>query len=453
MVFEHGQDHDCAVCNRPNNAELYMVQCGGCKRWHHFSCARVDAHTVKSKEFRCAECLPKQGFERSSRSVSGRSSATSGRSSQIDREIQRLEDERRVEEEVENERLRQEKLLIEKAAKEKLDREKQFIARKHELLKLKDDESVSITSRRSSRSSIRKVEDWVNMSLLLAAQRRKTSRCGSEVCTGEFQKGLAVGGPRTSLPRTIGSVTIGESPEKEFPKLDLVDVQQYARLLDDSEPSLSDRGTTSKQSTTGTKPRIVAKLTNPTPFEMWHRETCQLRRQRDQDMLKHGDDEKKRYDDRLHEIEAALQRQRDMELEHQQDNELRRRREVELVNQLNRLEDQHAEERKQLKEAERALRRQLEESHLRYQTLEAERKLQQAAQEEQLHKLREREQHLARQLESIRLQDKGGQPTEFQLHDAASSQPYNVAMCQHQSTSAMSGGQGIFVSNPQDMLS
>ena len=63
MDFEHGQDHDCAICDRPNNTELYTVQCGRCKRWHHFSCAGVDTHTVKSTEFRCTECLSKQGTE------------------------------------------------------------------------------------------------------------------------------------------------------------------------------------------------------------------------------------------------------------------------------------------------------------------------------------------------------------------------------------------------------
>ncbi|XP_062713272.1 uncharacterized protein LOC134290218 [Aedes albopictus] len=436
MDFEHGQDHDCAICDRPNNTELYM------------------------------------GPERSYRSVSGRSSAVSGRSSQIDREIQRLEDERRAEEEVESERLRQEKLLIEKAAKEKLEREKQFIARKHELLRQKDDESVSVTSRHSSRSSIRKVEDWVqkqftptgdvekdNVQKQTGKQEPVTSSTplGSiDTGTIKFQQESAVGRPSgrqlASLPRTIGSVTIGDSPEIEYPKLELVDVQKYARLLDESESILANPGPISKHSTTGAKPKIVAKLTNPTPFEMWHRETCQLRRQRDQEMAKQDDDERKRYESRLHEIESTLQRQRDMELEHQQENELRRRREVELVNRLNRLEDQHAEEKKQLKEAECALRRQLEESHLRYQTLEADRQRQRAEQEEQLRQFREREQQLTKQLDSIRLQDQCGHPTVVQPQHAATFQ-YDPTLFQQQSMIApVPDGQGIFVRDTRKPL-
>lgn len=62
--FEHGHDRDCAVCDRLNNAELYMVQCGVCKRWNHFSCARVDTKTVQLREFCCAQCSVRRSKDR-----------------------------------------------------------------------------------------------------------------------------------------------------------------------------------------------------------------------------------------------------------------------------------------------------------------------------------------------------------------------------------------------------
>lgn len=445
---EHGQDHDCAVCDRPNNAEWYMVQCGGCKRWYHFSCARVDTKTVHSKEFVCVECSRKQISQRSVQSVSGRSSAASSRRSQYERELQRLEDERRAEEQVEEERRRQEKLLMEKAAKEKLEREKQFIAKKHELLRLQDDEIVSTSSRRSKRSSIQRVEDWVDKLVDPAAAPgdqeqvpgpvdQHSMPVGASTPLGrsveELQRDLAgddnveqglacVVKQRTSVPRTIGSITIGDSPEVELPKLALVDIQPYVRLLDESVPTSSNIGP--PQSKTGTNPKIIAKVTNPSPFELWHRETCNRRQQREDDVIKENEN-------RLHEIEAALQRQRDLELKYQQETELRRRREVDLVNRLNRLEDQRAEERQQLKEVESALKRQLEESLLRYQVLEMKRRQEQSAREDQLRQYQERERLLTEQLKSVQVGEARREEA-FQNPEGADGQSRGIAAFQLQ---------------------
>ncbi|XP_065078771.1 uncharacterized protein LOC135701764 [Ochlerotatus camptorhynchus] len=441
--LEHGQDLNCAVCDQPNNAELYMVQCGGCKRWNHFSCARVDTNTVHSKEFCCAECSSKRVPERSARSGSGRSSATSGRRSHIDREIQRLEDERRAEEQVEQERIQQEKLLIEKAAKEKLEREKQFIARKHELLRQQDDDIESFVSRRSSSSSILKVEKWVEQHIsrtgAVGGSEKEnipesvepqesipvgssTPLGGSAITAGNQQP--AADEQRASVPRTIESITIGDSPEEDFPKLHLVNIQPYTRLLEESGPNFPSIELTLKRPNTGANPKIIGKLTNPisrpTPFEKWTRETNELQK-RSKAELQQAYDEKKELENRLHEIESNLKRQRHMELEHQQENELRRRREIELVNRLNRLEEQRAGERQQLQEVENALKRQLEDSQQRYQALETKRRQEHAAREEELRRLKEREQQLAQQLESVLLREKIGHPSHAALPESTGS--------------------------------
>ncbi|XP_065088324.1 uncharacterized protein LOC135709839 [Ochlerotatus camptorhynchus] len=342
----------------------------------------MDTNTVHSKEFCCAECSSKRVPERSARSGSGRSSATSGRRSHIDREIQRLEDERRAEEQVEQERIQQEKLLIEKAAKEKLEREKQFIARKHELLRQQDDDIESFVSRRSSSSSILKVEKWVEQHIsrtgAVGGSEKEnipesvepqesipvgssTPLGGSAITAGNQQP--AADEQRASVPRTIESITIGDSPEEDFPKLHL----------------------------------------------------------RGKAELQQAYDEKKELENRLHEIESNLKRQRHMELEHQQENELRRRREIELVNRLNRLEEQRAGERQQLQEVENALKRQLEDSQQRYQALETKRRQEHAAREEELRRLKEREQQLAQQLESVLLREKIGHPSHAALPESTGS--------------------------------
>lgn len=134
--------------------------------------------------------------------------------------------------------------------------------------------------------------------------------------------------------------------------------------------------------------------------------------------------EKQQYENRLHEIESSLQRQREMELQHQQENDLRRKREIELVNRLNRLEQQRLEEQRQLHEVENALKQQLEESQRRYLALETERNQEQAAREEELRRLQEREQLLTHELKAVRITNNS--PV-FLPHDATPCQPQNMA--------------------------
>lgn len=92
--------------------------------------------------------------------MSGRLSSSSARQARIARELQRLEEERQLEEEIQREQIEQEKSLAERSRREKLERQRQFIARKYDLLSQadaeEDDGSNSGSDNRNSR-----VESWV----------------------------------------------------------------------------------------------------------------------------------------------------------------------------------------------------------------------------------------------------------------------------------------------------
>ncbi|XP_065094570.1 trichohyalin-like [Ochlerotatus camptorhynchus] len=453
--LEHGNECECAECDRPNNAELYMVQCGGCKRWYHFSCANVDPVTVRSKDFSCAQCstvVPPP----SASSVAGRSSVSSSRRAQIARDLERLEEERLLQEKVEEERLR----LVDKAMKDKLEREKEYIARKHELLRQQDDEIASSRNRRSSRSSIQKVEAWVEQHVKPTGNNQvnvegivtETKNSVQELAptpvgtstplmnSGINEEVVDIDGDEISISPTADSITIGESPRSESdsasnqhrnpsnhlisPKLQLVNIQPYTRLLEDSWLAPLKIATNPMSSKTGTIPKIVPKqMMNTSPYEVWHRETNQLRKQQSLELQRQHNDELKRHEQRereledhlrraeeqrdkdrqrLREMEDGLRRQHDLETKHREENDLRRKREMELVNKLKLLEQRHTEERDKLLKVEDALQKQLEMSHEQYQTLVAVRQQELADRDEDRRRFRSLEQQMAEQRELLR---------------------------------------------------
>ncbi|XP_058814890.1 histone-lysine N-methyltransferase 2C-like [Topomyia yanbarensis] len=157
---EHGNEHDCASCDRSNNAEWYMVQCKDCDRWYHFTCAKVDTATVQTTTFSCILCVPRIAIPALS-SVMGQSSRSSARKARIDRELERLEEEKRLLDEMEKERFEQAQALLERTTQEKLERTKQYIAKKYDLRSQQDEEEVS--SERSCRThqSNNRVGDWI----------------------------------------------------------------------------------------------------------------------------------------------------------------------------------------------------------------------------------------------------------------------------------------------------
>lgn len=156
-----GELRDCRECDRPNNSERYMVQCQNCSRWYHFSCANVDTATVRSTSFVCKQCAPGGGLNASEPSPSSISSSSSTRRARVELELKRLDEERKLLEDLSRERIEKERALNERELQEKLERERQFIARRHELLTQNDgEESGSVRSMRSQRSA-KRTEDWV----------------------------------------------------------------------------------------------------------------------------------------------------------------------------------------------------------------------------------------------------------------------------------------------------
>lgn len=140
--IEGGDDIDCGSCVRPNNAEMYMVQCGQCQIYYHFSCAGVTIDTVYLKPFVCKTCAQLRPA-RNTPSVRSASSV-SVRSSQISAELRRVEEELQLEDQM--------SLLLE--------RKKQLMAKRHELLSQKGD-AKSRSSGRSSRTATDRVQDWI----------------------------------------------------------------------------------------------------------------------------------------------------------------------------------------------------------------------------------------------------------------------------------------------------
>lgn len=96
---EGGDKIECGGCNKPNNAELFMVQCRCCSRWYHFSCANVKQSTVRKEAFACKLCV----LPASSRT--SRTTTSSVRQARIARELEHLEEERKLLERMHEEEL------------------------------------------------------------------------------------------------------------------------------------------------------------------------------------------------------------------------------------------------------------------------------------------------------------------------------------------------------------
>lgn len=149
----------CEKCKIPDNV-ADMVACERCNRWYHCACGEM-AENVTGKWI-CKDCA----LTGSGDSVSGRTSSTS-RSTRVQLQLMRLEEEKRAQEKLileqqEQERVRQEKALAAKAALDK-----RYLDEKYALLisQAEDDEAGSQRSRRSrvSRGTRNShIEEWVN---------------------------------------------------------------------------------------------------------------------------------------------------------------------------------------------------------------------------------------------------------------------------------------------------
>ncbi|XP_062713931.1 uncharacterized protein LOC134290753 [Aedes albopictus] len=160
-----------------------MVQCDGCSRWYHFSCAGVgDSIEADDRSYRCALCRPR-GSRTSSSIRSTPSTSASAREAKLQLEMQQLAEEKEL----------QAKLMAEKA---KL--EKEFLERKYKLLHAQLDEDARASSRASVQSGVSLpgsddiVRDWIhNHQAILSAKSGKvnptglTSQAGGHVVATE----------------------------------------------------------------------------------------------------------------------------------------------------------------------------------------------------------------------------------------------------------------------------
>lgn len=287
------------------------------------------------------------------------------------RELQRLDEEKKVMEELSRERIERERALNERELQERMEREKQFIARKHELLNRQDDgEGRSVRSMRSSQRSTQRTEDWVKQTASEAVGPSSTPVDAEDTSLGHPQGvhpsstplkivdavfPTAVdddlkdtGSEVKSIPEALGSLPIADASEEPIegigkmddagvrnqPGLPTVDVKPYSDLLklDEVVPA----GVFSK-----------VKRVNPSKYQRWSVETGELRQQN----------------------AKVIQQQQQMEVEQRNMHELvrklqfdigtGRKREQDLQSQLKSLQIHHAEELRVIHNSETGLQNQL----------------------------------------------------------------------------------------------
>ncbi|XP_062550988.1 uncharacterized protein LOC134215927 [Armigeres subalbatus] len=169
--MSHSSQHQCIICNQPNEADRKMVQCDVCDRWYHFMCAGVnDSIENESRNFICTACHNSDPCE------SVASTTTSARAARLELEMQRLAEEKRLQDKMREEREKQDRemqdmvLRLESERREKaitamFALEKEYIKKKYNLLQTKLDEGSatgSVRSRRNCDLSTSKVQDWID---------------------------------------------------------------------------------------------------------------------------------------------------------------------------------------------------------------------------------------------------------------------------------------------------
>ncbi|XP_062702635.1 uncharacterized protein LOC134285592 [Aedes albopictus] len=157
----------CPLCDRPDVADKWMVQCELCEKWFHFSCAKVNS-SVKDRSFACTTCALPPGPE------SVRTGASSTSSTRRRLELLRLEEDREIQERILREHAEEEAALQKKAQEEEKERRKRimeekleiarrYLGKKYEVLQ-EEERSNDGKSRRSNvstRSNLDNVLKWV----------------------------------------------------------------------------------------------------------------------------------------------------------------------------------------------------------------------------------------------------------------------------------------------------
>ncbi|XP_055633238.1 uncharacterized protein LOC129773624 [Toxorhynchites rutilus septentrionalis] len=175
---EVSTDALCIVCKQLNEADAKMVQCDGCTRWIHFSCAGVgDSIEADDRSYHCVVCRPR-GSRAPSTAKSTASTSASARQAKLQLEMQQLAEEKELQAKMVAEKADQDKELQEKAIRMEKERkekvradqlklEKEFMDRKYKLLHAQLNEDARTSSRVSVRSgdtakSVEKVRCWID---------------------------------------------------------------------------------------------------------------------------------------------------------------------------------------------------------------------------------------------------------------------------------------------------
>lgn len=355
--------YDCVVCDQPNNADQCMVQCRKCTNSYHFDCAQRSSGLKGNKDtFLCTSCVPRNTGPTTS-SITGLSDTSSTRRARLARELELLEEARKLEEDAQREKLERERQINEKAAREKIERNKEYLARKRELLNQQDeaDEVASLKSNHSIRSSTRRVEDWVvkqttsNLGSVVAEDTSTSADPMHHVAANPIDnrtqyrsstpvRDVLPGSKRftikhepfdvdlISAARTTGSITIGDNELDEAiggslpvdsnrvsSVISLVDLKPLQNMLEEQEAIVLNHGTRPKA------PKSLA-----LPYSQWQSETGYLRKTKE------------------------------LEQRHQKENEIRRKRELELVDQIRQLQLQKETDIQQRNEYEADVKKQLQ---------------------------------------------------------------------------------------------
>nr|XP_029719543.1 uncharacterized protein LOC115261797 [Aedes albopictus] len=396
-VADRGFQHKCKACDGPINTER-SVQCQKCTNCYHSACIRES--TDRLEQFTCESCAQRFSAPPALSSC-GRSSTSSTRRARLARELALLEEERRLEEEARKEQLDRERLMNERAVNEKIERDKQYLARKRDLLIQQDEEDdiVSIRSHRSTHSTEKRIEDWID------TQEKPTSDAGTGV-VGETSKPSAPthhtpvksagahGQQSTSTPirdeqitnseipmkrepsnfidlmSPTGSITIGESDPGEAaggnsqvddnllsPAISLVNLNSLQNLLEEQKPIVHH---------TGALPKLARNAL--LPYGQWQRDT------------------------------ALRRKTNELEQRHQSEIDTRRRRELDLVDEIKRLQLQKDSDIEKFRKHEADTQKRLQEFSDRQTALELRRHEELQQRDTEIRRLKDAERRLTDQL-------------------------------------------------------
>ncbi|XP_053699196.1 uncharacterized protein LOC128746178 [Sabethes cyaneus] len=67
------EEFNCEACEQPDSADVGMVSCDSCSKWYHYVCAD-ESPGVKNRQWKCAKCvsatLPNTGTKKKTKKAS-----------------------------------------------------------------------------------------------------------------------------------------------------------------------------------------------------------------------------------------------------------------------------------------------------------------------------------------------------------------------------------------------